>query len=240
VNNNKNNATKEFLIMTTRFTKIASATIVGAALLASGAAFAQTTASATADLNIRSGPGPQFPVTGVINTGEQATINGCLEGSKWCQVSGAGGEGWAYSDYLTADLAGEAVVVTERYQDVGVPVTTYDEGSATDGAVMGGATGAVAGALIGGPIGAVVGGVAGAAAAGTTAGVIDPPETVTTYVTSNAAEPVYLEGEVVVGAQVPDTVELREVPDYEYRYVNVNSQPVLVDPASRQIVYVYR
>jgi len=226
--------------MHTRIKHLASATILGAALVASGAAFAQTTASATTDLNVRAGPGPQYPVTGVINAGEQATINGCIEGSKWCQVTGAGGEGWAYSDYLSADMSGQTVVVTESREQLGVPLTTYDDGLADDGAVMGGATGAVAGALIGGPVGAVIGGVAGAAAGGTTGGVIDPPETVTTYVTSNAAEPVYLEGEVVVGAQVPETVELREVPDYEYRYVNVNSQPVLVDPASRQIVYVYR
>jgi uncharacterized protein YraI len=226
--------------MHTRIKHLASATILGAALVASGAAFAQTTASATTDLNVRAGPGPQYPVTGVINAGEQATINGCIEGSKWCQVTGAGGEGWAYSDYLSADMSGQTVVVTESREQLGVPLTTYDDGLADDGAVMGGATGAVAGALIGGPVGAVIGGVAGAAAGGTTGGVIDPPETVTTYVTSNAAEPVYLEGEVVVGAQVPETVELREVPDYEYRYVNVNSQPVLVDPSNRQIVYVYR
>jgi uncharacterized protein YraI len=226
--------------MTTTFTRLASATVLGAALIASGAAFAQSTATATADLNIRSGPGPQYPVTGVINAGESATINGCIEGSSWCTVSSAGGEGWAFSDYLTADLSGETVVVTQRYQDIGVPVTTYDEGSAPDGALMGGATGALAGALIAGPIGAAVGGVAGAAAGGTTGGLVDPPENVTTYVTSNQVEPVYLEGEVVVGAQVPETVQLTEVPEYEYRYVNINSQPVLVEPSTRQIVYVYR
>ena len=30
---------------------------------------------------------------------------------------------------------------------------------------------------------------------------------------------------------MPDTVELREIPDYHYRYVYVNGQPALVDPA---------
>lgn len=223
-----------------KFTKLASATVLGATLVASGAAFAQTSASATTDLNIRSGPGPQYPVTGVINAGEQATINGCIENSKWCTVTTAAGEGWAYSDYLAADMSGQTVVVTESRQDLGVPVTTYDEGSAPDGALMGGASGAIAGALIAGPVGAAIGGVAGAAAGGTTAGIVDPPEAVTTYVHSNQVQPVYLEGEVVVGAQVPDTVELVQVPDYDYRYVNVNSQPVLVDPSTRQIVYVYR
>ena len=43
---------------------------------------------------------------------------------------------------------------------------------------------------------------------------------------------------MVVGASLPETVELREIPDYEYRYVNVNNQPVLVEPGTRRIVYV--
>ena len=58
--------------------------------------------------------------------------------------------------------------------------------------------------------------------------------------TSNQVDPVYLDGEVVVGAGLPETVELREIPDYEYRYVNVNNQPVLVEPGSRKIVYIIR
>ncbi|MDQ3560421.1 MAG: DUF1236 domain-containing protein [Pseudomonadota bacterium] len=201
---------------------------------------AQTAATATTDLNVRSGPGPQYEVIGVINANEGTTVSGCLEGSKWCMVMHSGGEGWVYSDYLTADLSGSAVVLTERYVDVGVPVVTYESSSAGEGVAAGAATGAVAGALIGGPIGAAVGAAAGAAAGGTAGAVIDPPETVRTYVTTNRVDPIYLEGEVVVGAGLPDTVELREIPEYEYTYVYVNGQPVLVEPSSRRIVYVLR
>jgi hypothetical protein len=53
-------------------------------------------------------------------------------------------------------------------------------------------------------------------------------------------EPVYLEGEVVVGAQVPDTVTVQPIPDYDYDYVYINGQPVLIDPANRQIVHIFR
>jgi hypothetical protein len=86
----------------------------------------------------------------------------------------------------------------------------------------------------------VVGGVAGAVAGGTADAIDEPTEEVRTYVTTNQIDPVYLEGEVVVGASLPETVELREIPDYEYRYVYVNGQPVLVEPSSRRIVYVVR
>ena len=67
-----------------------------------------------------------------------------------------------------------------------------------------------------------------------------PPAEVGTYVTTHRVDPVYLEGEVVTGATLPDTVELREIPDYRYRYVYVNNQPALVDPGTRRIVYVMR
>ncbi len=214
-----------------------------AGLLAfSGAAFAQVAVSATTDLNVRAGPGPQHQVVGMIGAGQSANLNGCLDSSKWCTVAYEGGEGWVYSDYLTGDFGGNQVVLTERPADSGVAVVTPPDdvdGGAT-GAVTGGVTGAVAGALIGGPVGAVVGGGAGVIAGGAAGTIIDPPEQVRTYVSSNEGQPVYLDGEVVVGAGLPETVELRPIPDYEYQYVYVNGQPVLVEPSSRKIVYVMR
>lgn len=202
-------------------------------------ASAQTAVTATTDLNVRGGPGPQYPVVGMIGAGKSADLGGCLENSKWCQVATANGPGWVYSDYLSVDMNGTASVVTESR--AAVPAVTYEEPQGGGGAVAGGATGAVAGAIIGGPIGAVVGGVAGAAVGGTAEGLASPPpEQVVTYVRSNQAQPVYLDGEVVVGASLPESVVLTEVPDYEYRYVYVNGQPVLVEPGSRRIVYVVR
>ena len=222
--------------MNTKFLVSAAA---GALLAMSGAAMAQTAVTATTDLNIRSGPGPQYPVVGAISIDGQATLNGCLENSKWCQVEANGVSGWAYSDYLLAQHSGRQVVVTEGRAEMAVPVTRYDGPPAAG--VVGGVGGAVAGALVGGPVGAVVGGVAGAAALGTAQAALEPPSpAVRAYIRDNRVDPVYLEGEVVVGAGIPETVTVREIPDYRYRYVYVNGQPVLVDPDSRRIVYVVR
>jgi len=207
----------------------ASAALVA---LASSTALADVQATATTDLNMRSGPGPEFSVVDVIQGGGVATINGCVQNSKWCRVNHNGTVGWAYSDYLTASFSGNAAVVTE--QRAAVPVVEYEGGG--EGVVPGVVGGAVAGALVGGPVGAAVGGVAG----GALGAAATPPDTVTTYVTQQPVEPIYLDGEVVVGAGVPQAIELRQIPDYQYSYVNVNGQPVLVDPATRQIVYVYR
>jgi len=219
-------------------TKIISAAAVAFAAFTSLAS-AQTAVTATTDLNVRGGPGPQYPVVGLLAAGASADLNGCLDNSKWCRIGTGSGEGWVYSDYLSSDMGGTAAIITERRADM--PVVTYEAPQGGGGAVAGGATGAIAGALIGGPIGAVVGGVAGAAIGGTAEGVASPPnEKVVTYVRSNKMEPVYLDGEVVVGASLPETVVLNEVPDYEYRYVYVNGQPVLVEPKTRRIVYVVR
>lgn len=224
-----------------KFPGLKTATAAVALLSLSGAAMAQVAATATTDLNIRSGPGPQHSVIGVIGASEEATINGCIEDSKWCQVTHGGVEGWAYSDYLTASIEGQDTIVLSETRPEAVPTVTYETTASTEGtgAVAGGATGAVAGAIIGGPVGAAIGGAAGAVAGGAI-DTVTPPQEVVTYVRENRVDPVYLEGEVVVGAGLPETVEVREIPDYEYRYVYVNGQPVLVEPDSRRIVHVIR
>jgi uncharacterized protein YraI len=234
--------------MRNRHSAVLSIAASAALLALAGGASAQTSATATTDLNMRAGPGPQFPVTGVINAGGAVTISGCMEGSKWCTVVHNGAEGWAYSDYLAADLSGSQVVVTQGRADLGLPVVTYEadaaEAGGAAGVTTGAAGGAIAGALIGGPIGAAIGGVAGAAAGGiggaAIGAAVEPTPDALTFVRSNPVEPVYLEGEVVVGAGIPEPVALTPIPDYQYGYAYINGVPVVVDPGTRQIVYVVR
>jgi hypothetical protein len=45
--------------------------------------------------------------------------------------------------------------------------------------------------------------------------------------------------ELNVGTALPDTVELREVPNVKYRYVVIDNRTVLVDPSTHKIVKVY-
>ena len=67
-----------------------------------------------------------------------------------------------------------------------------------------------------------------------------PDERITTYVRSNPVEPIYLDGEVVVGAGIPETVELTEVPESEYYYAYVNGVRVLVKRDTRRVYYIVR
>ncbi|TIS75457.1 MAG: DUF1236 domain-containing protein [Mesorhizobium sp.] len=45
--------------------------------------------------------------------------------------------------------------------------------------------------------------------------------------------------ELNIGTPLPETVELYEVPDVQYRYVVVDGRTILVDPGTRKIVKVY-
>jgi len=191
-----------------------------ALMMLSGTALAQTTiVTATTDLNVRAGPGPQYPVVTVLGANQRAAIEGCLQNSKWCQVTIGGMQGWAYSDYLVATIDNRTVVMTERRP--ALPSVTYEQ------------TTSIAPDVDGRLIGHVGEG-------GMIEPIAPPPPPVRTYVLSNEVDPVYLEGEVVVGATLPETVHIREIPDYEYRYVYVNNQPVLVEPRTRRIIYVMR
>ncbi|AZO65356.1 MULTISPECIES: DUF1236 domain-containing protein [unclassified Mesorhizobium] len=191
--------------------------VAGALVAMSGAALADTAVSAVADLNVRAGPGPQYPVIGTLAAGQSATLEGCIQNSKWCTIAEANGQGWIYSDYVTADFGGNDVVLTRRPADAGIAIVEAPADMDYDDTY----TGAI---VAGEPIEPIR----------------RPPAGVRTYIDTNRLDPVYLEGEVVTGATLPDTVELREIPDYDYRYVYVNGQPALVDPGTRRIMYVER
>lgn len=211
---------------------------LGAALavtLLSSAAYAQTNASAWTDLNLRTGPGPQFEIIGVIPASGEVMIEGCLEAASWCKITHDGTNGWASGDYLTTMVEEKRVAIYPNRDTVSVETVVYSDTSAENTAA-GGATGAIAGALIGGPVGAVIGGIVGAGAGAA----VDPGPTVTSYVQKNPRDVIYLDGEVVVGAGVPETVTLSEVPDSAYSYAYINGVPVIIEREERRIVRIVR
>jgi uncharacterized protein YraI len=211
-----------------------------------GSAQAQTTGTATTDLNLRSGPGPEQPVIGLIKARHKAQIIGCVEGSLWCQVEYRGKQGWAYSQYMTLQgRGGTVVVVREPVNVAGIPAVTYDgyveptyraevapvAAAITAPAAGAGGTGAAA---IGAPKPTIY------ASTYLPPALVTPPPAVGSYVTANAAPSFTYPGEVAVGASLPQTVVLNNLPDYRYQYVYVNDTAVLVDPLTRRIVYVFR
>ena len=205
-----------------------------AAIFLAGAASAQTEASAWTDLNIRSGPGPLYSVVGLIPAGDLVSVQGCLADATWCEVTYGDVAGWSAGNYLTATVDSAPVALSTLDKRVVIQTVTYNhEAESTAGGL---ATGAIAGAMIAGPIGAVLGGIIGAA----TGSALTPDPTVISYVNANPLDVVYLDGEVVVGAGVPETVPLVQVPDSEYSYAYINGVRVLVKASDRSVVYITR
>jgi uncharacterized protein YraI len=202
-------------------------TIFIAALVANAAlavpASAEIIATAMTPLNIRSGPGPQYSIVGAIPDRGHTTIIGCIQDSLWCQVSYNGRQGWAYSQYLTARLSGRSLAVAERL--IGIPTVAYQPPLETVGSAV--VTPAITGTLIARP-------------ATAEPFLTTPPPNVGTYVVDHPVAPVYLNGEVVEGVGLPETVELSPVPGSDYDYAYVNNVPVLIEPTTRRVRYIYR
>ncbi|SEP17444.1 Uncharacterized conserved protein YraI [Salinihabitans flavidus] len=211
-------------------------TLAATALSLAAAPAMAATVQAVTDLNMRAGPGPQYEIIGVIDQKGSAEVEGCFEEGNWCRVSYEGNTGWAYGEYLTDEVSDSYVPIVSEQSTVEIGTVTYENEEHDQAIVGSGTAGAVAGAIIGGPVGAVAGAIAG----GTAGAAAEPREEVVRYVRTNRLEPVYLEGEVVTGVQLPESVDLQEIPNSEYRYVYLNGAPVLVDAENRTVVHIAR
>lgn len=231
--------------------KLRTTVLAAAATLAIASPAFAVTGTANADLPLRSGPGPMHNIIGTVDRNATLEVEGCVEAGTWCQVNSKGQRGWVWGANVTAQQAGQTVIVTQQRQALQVPVVTYQEQRAaapattttttttstgSTGAAAGAGTGVIAGALLGGPIGAVIGGIAGL----TAGAVVDPPGEVKTYVTTNKVDPIYLEGEVIVGSALPANTKVYEIPNYPNKYAYINGRTVLVEPGTNKIVYIYR
>ncbi len=312
---------------------VLTASVLSAAMLT--AAEAQTVGTATRDLNVRSGPDPQFPVIGMLRNNRRAIVYGCVEGSRWCLIDFRGQRGWAYSQYmvLTGDTVAilpvpeiEVPVATTTVAaaprplvqapiapltvpipvPVPVPVTawqqpavapapspvyaattppvysapapvttyqtptyqtpiatypaptyqppvatyqapTYQAPAATYQAPPPAVTYRAPAATVVGTTGVAPRRFAGRLiapreviyAATTPPRAYMPPRAVRDFITVNPLETVWLEGSLLIGAGIPEGIALVPVPGSRFQYAYVNDYPVLVDPLSRRVVYIY-
>ncbi len=197
------------------------------ALAAAGPALAALEATAVTDLNLRAGPGPLYEVEGVISGLDTVNVEGCLADAHWCKVNYKGETGWAYDDYLDFTTATETGTEVE---------TLLIDDQNDESMVAGSVIGTTIGVIVGGPVAIAAGAVGGAIAGG----MHDPDPEVYAYVGENPVDSVYLDGEVVVGAGIPEDIEVHDIPNSEYTYLTVNGQPVILEPGERKIVHIIR
>jgi len=195
---------------------LTAATAVGFVLAGIPAAFAFTAVS-SADLNLRTGPGPHYPVVAMIGRDDKIDVRGCLKEVTWCSVNWGDQSGWASADYIAYDGQNGPQVLPLAGDEIDIPLLTYEEVEQ------------VAPEFVG-----TVERVDGVVEA------ISPPTMVSAYVSEQTVDPVFVSGEVVVGSVLPETVPLYAVPESPYHFTTVNGQNVLVEKDTHKVVYIYR
>lgn len=212
--------------------------LAGLGLISAASSAAALDAVVATPLTIYETPVEASGSVAVAPASALVSVEGCLADAPWCQVSYDGKIGWAPAGQLGVQQGDKVVMLSDHPAGVTMKTVTYQNGTKEGqgaAAAAGVASGAAAGAAIAGPAGAVVGALIGGVAF---AEATKPTTETITYVEKNPVAPVYLSGDLAEGAVLPDTVTLVPVPESGYAYVNVNDHPVLVNPETRQIVYI--
>lgn len=76
-----------------------AATLAGAAFVLMPAAALAAPASATAPVNVRSGPGTGYGVVDTLQRGQRVDVGACR--GSWCPITYSGGSGWVSANYLS-------------------------------------------------------------------------------------------------------------------------------------------
>ena len=109
--------------MTTRLTGCS----IIAGLAISAAAVAET-AYTTKVVNLRAGPGREYPVVTQLPPGTPLEVAGCLEDYAWCDASVGPDHGWVYSGNIEYPYEGHRVVILHEGPAIGLPIVQFSVG----------------------------------------------------------------------------------------------------------------
>lgn len=104
---------------------------VAAVVALSMPAAAQAQYAQTASwVNLRAGPGRDYPLVVSFAPGVPISVQGCIEGYSWCDVIGLGGErGWIYAGKIVYPYQAVYVPVIQYGPVIGIPIVTFVIGS---------------------------------------------------------------------------------------------------------------
>ncbi|MQT14992.1 SH3 domain-containing protein [Segnochrobactrum spirostomi] len=81
-----------------------------------------------ANVNLRAGPGTQFPPVALVPAGSPVTMYGCTAGYAWCDVSWGPSRGWMAQRYLRLAYQNTQAPVPGFAAVVGLPIVTFEIG----------------------------------------------------------------------------------------------------------------
>ncbi|QDC10156.1 hypothetical protein FHY55_13265 [Oceanicola sp. D3] len=174
-------------------------------------------ATATTDLNLRSGPGIEYAVVGTLGANETAEVEACLEAAPWCRIQSADGTAWVHSRYLSgspeAMVPVAASTITVRPDEDTTPAEL-------DAAV-------VNGTLVDAP--------------SNVAPLIEiPDEAVAVYMTERAGPDTAADGETVALGNSEAGVSVHNVPEGGLTYLTIDGETRVLEPGTKTTVYINR
>jgi uncharacterized protein YraI len=100
--------------------------LLAMALVLSCAAHAQgQLAFAAKTVNVRAGPGQDYPIVAVLPPGFQLAVQGCLPDYVWCDVIAGGSRGWVYAGNINYAYQNSYVPVLDYGPVIGIGVLAF-------------------------------------------------------------------------------------------------------------------
>ncbi len=81
-------------------------------------------------VNLRAGPGRDYPLVAGVGPGTPVTVMGCVSGYSWCDVVVPGNNrGWIYANNLNYPYQGNNVPIVNYGMAIGLPIVAFSIGS---------------------------------------------------------------------------------------------------------------
>jgi uncharacterized protein YraI len=91
-------------------------------------AAAETTATITRSVNVRSAPSTSLPTVTWLLSGTRVTVVGCTPNWHWCDVVSGRHRGWVYTRYLSVPFEGRTVTILHGGPNLGLPAVDFSLG----------------------------------------------------------------------------------------------------------------
>ena len=83
----------------------------------------------TASVNLRSGPDSSYPTVARLRAGSAVSLDGCVDGWAWCDVSNGDDRGWVSGAFLQQEYEGERLGIRSYGSRIGIPIISFEFGS---------------------------------------------------------------------------------------------------------------
>lgn len=84
------------------------------------------------DITLQAGPDMDFPAIADLEAGTPVSIQGCIDGWRWCDVIVEQERGWVPGSYLEEEFGGRPVVVIDSGPRIGIPIVSFSLGAYWD------------------------------------------------------------------------------------------------------------